>query len=223
MTIKLWGRPTSARTQKVLLALAELGFDYDLILASGTMGAAGHVAKGNQPFGIVDTDDYLAMNPNGTIPTLEIDGFVLWESNAIVQYLGMRFAPHAFYADTAEVFGSASRWMLWENNELIGPMHNYVKHTIRFPVAQRDPEVVAQSRAALIAAWAIVDAQLSTRQYIAADSWTMGDIPMTIRLHRWFLLNVPSPAFPNLQRYYDLVAARPSFAAIADPEMHLAG
>ena len=54
MTIRLWGRPTSARTQKVLLALAELGLDYELILASGTMGAGGHVAKGNQPFGIVD-------------------------------------------------------------------------------------------------------------------------------------------------------------------------
>ena len=223
MIIKLWGRPTSARTQKVLLALAELCFEYELILASGTMGAAGHVSKGNKPFGIVDTDGYLAMNPNGTIPTIDIDGFVLWESNAIVQYLGMRFAPGDFYTDTAEVFGSACRWMLWENNELIEPMHNYVQHTIRFPVEQRDPEIVAQSRAALIAAWRIVDAQLGKTQYVAADTWTMGDIPMTIRMHRWFLLDVPAPEFPNLQRYYEQVATRPSFQAVEDPNMHLAG
>ena len=102
-------------------------------------------------------------------------------------------------------------------------MHNYVQHTIRFPVAQRDTEIVAQSRAALIAAWRIVDAQLGKTQYVAADTWTMGDIPMTIRVHRWFLLDVPAPEFLNLQRYYEQVAARPSFQAIEDPEMHLAG
>lgn len=223
MTIRLWGRPTSARTQKVLLALAELGLDYELILASGTMGAGGHVAKGNQPFGIVDSPEYRAINPNGTIPTIDIDGFVLWESNAIVQYLGMTYDAAKFYASDGKIFASASRWMLWENNELISPMHNYVKHTIRFPAAQRDPEIVTAAREALIAAWRIVDDQLAQTSHIADDAWTLGDIPMTIRAHRWFLLDVPAPSFPNLERYYKSVAARPSFAAIADPAMHLAG
>lgn len=223
MTIRLWGRPTSARTQKVLLAMAELGLDHELILASGTMGDGGHVAKGNQPFGVVDTPEYRAMNPNGTVPTIDDAGYILWESNAIVQYLGMTYGAEPFYGADAQIFGSASRWMLWENNELIPPMHNYVKHTIRFPEADRDPAVVERSRDALIAAWRIVDAQLSQTAHIADDRWTMGDIPMTIRVHRWHLLGVRAPEFPHIARYYDQIRGRPSFATIADPKMHLAG
>lgn len=223
MAIKLWGRPSSARTQKVLLALAELGLEFEFILASATMGPSGHVAKGNTSYGVVDTPEYLAMNPNGTIPTLDDDGYVLWESNAIVQYLGMTYDPDGFFQSDPKVFASASRWMLWENNELIAPMHNYVKHTIRFPEEQRDTKVVDAARSQLIKAWKIVDAQLGRTRHIAADAWTMGDIPMTIRVHRWNLLEVEAPNFPNITRYYDDVRKRAGFAAIADPEMHLAG
>jgi len=223
MGIRLWGRPSSARTQKVLLALAELDLDFELQLASATMGAAGHVEKGNTPFGVVDSAAYLAMNPNGTIPTIDDDGYVLWESNAIVQYLGMRYDPVRFFADDVRVFGSASRWMLWENNELIPPMHDYVKHTIRFPEDKRDPAVVERARDRLIRAWRIVDDQLARTAHIADDRWTMGDIPMTIRVYRWSLLEVDAPRFRNIERYLEQVRARPAFASIADPDMHLIG
>lgn len=223
MTIKLWGRHSSARTQKVLLALAELGLDFEMILASATMGPAGHVAKGNEAYGVVDTPEYRAMNPNGTVPTIDDGGFVLWESNAIVQYLGMTYDPKLFYGGSVQRFASASRWMLWENNELIGPMHNYVKHTIRFPEDQRDPALVAESREKLIKAFGIVEGQLAKTRYIAADDWTMGDIPMTIRVHRWHLLQVEAPEFPNIARYYRDIQQRPAFEAVADPQMHLIG
>ena len=115
MTIKIWGRPSSARTQKVLLAMAELGLPHELVLASGTMGAGGHVAKGNQAFGVVNTPEYRAMNPNGTVPTILDDGFVLWESNAILQYLAMKYDPDGFYGADIACFVSASRWIMWEN------------------------------------------------------------------------------------------------------------
>jgi glutathione S-transferase len=223
MTITLWGRHSSARTQKVLLALAELGLDFEMILASATMGALGHVAKGNKAYGVVDTPEYLAMNPNGTVPTIKDGGFVLWESNAIVQYLGMTYDPGLFYGESIERFASASRWMLWENNELIGPMHNYVKHTIRFPEELRDPALVEESRKKLISAWKIVDDQLGRTRYIASDDWSMGDIPMTIRVHRWYLLKADAPSFPNIERYYGDLQSRPAFEAIADPQMHLIG
>ena len=75
----------------------------------------------------------------------------------------------------------------------------------------------------MIAAWRIVDEQLGRTTHIAADAWTMGDIPMTIRVHRWHLLEVEAPSFPNTARYYDQIRQRPSFAAVADPQMHLVG
>lgn len=222
-TVKLWGRPTSARTQKVLLALAELGIAPELILASATMGAGGHVSKGNAAFGIVDTADYRAKNPNGTVPTIDDGGFVLWESNAIVQYLGMRYDPALFYRNDVETFASASRWLLWENNQLIPPMHLLVRHLIRLPEAERDPAVAAESRSKLIREFSIVEDVLSRQRYMAGEHWTMGDIAMSVRVHRWHLLPIERPSMPGLARYYDDIRARPSFAAIADPAMHVEG
>ena len=95
--LKLWGRPTSARTLKVLWALAEIGIEFDFILASATMGPEGSVDKGNRPFGVVDTAEYRAINPNGTVPTIDDAGFTLWESNSIVRYLAMKYAPDLMY------------------------------------------------------------------------------------------------------------------------------
>ena len=85
MTLQLWGRPSSARTQKVILALSELNLAYEFIKASATMGPKGSVSRG-KPLWHCRHKEYLE-NPNGTIPTINDEGFVLWESNAIVQYL----------------------------------------------------------------------------------------------------------------------------------------
>ena len=110
MTIRLWGRPTSARTQKVMLALAELELKHEYILASATMGPTGAVARGGSPFGVVTTPEYLAMNPTGTIPMLEDNGYPLWESNAIVQYLGMKYNPAKFYNSDIEICNSVWKY-----------------------------------------------------------------------------------------------------------------
>ena len=59
--LTIWGRPTSARTQKVLWTLGEIGLEFELILASGTMGTGGSIDKGNEPYGFVDTPAYRAM------------------------------------------------------------------------------------------------------------------------------------------------------------------
>src|SRR5215472_13571759 len=72
--LKIWGRNTSVNVQKVMWAVGELGLPHERIDVGGSFG------KNNEPA-------YLAMNPNGLVPTLEDDGFVLWESNAIVRYL----------------------------------------------------------------------------------------------------------------------------------------
>ena len=221
MQFKLWGRPSSARTQKIMLALAELGIEYQFILASATMGYDGSVAQGYSPYGVVETPEYLSMNPNGTIPTINDNGFILWESNAIVQYLGMNYDPALFFEDSTRIFSSAARWMMWENNQLIPPMHELVMQLVRLPNHERDISKIDAAREKLIEELTIVDSQLKKTEFIAADSWTMGDIPMTIRCHRWHLLDIDRPDMPNLERYYKAVKLRPSFRSISDPEMHI--
>ena len=223
MTIKLYGRPTSARTQKVMLALAELGLEYEYTLASATMGPDGSVAKGGKPFGLLNTQKYFDMNPTRTIPTLDDNGYILWESNAIVQYLGMKYNPRLFFGDDIYLCNSALRWMMWENNKLITPMHNVVEQRFRIPAHARDKELQIRSEKMLVDEFMIVENQLTKTRYIASNSWSMGDIPISIRCHRFYLLDIPKPNMPNLGSYYERIKNRGSFSVIADKNLHIAG
>lgn len=222
--LKLWGRPTSGRTQKVLWTLEEIGLAYELILASATMGPGGHVSKGNTAFGIVDTPEYRAKNPNGRVPTIEDDGFVLWESNSIVRYLAMQYAPERLYGGDNRTFASASRWLDWENNELLPPQHEMVIHLVRLPEAQRDPNELAKARRQFLQRLQIMEEQLGRTRYICGDRFTYGDIPLGIRVHRWHVLGLAEGAFPNIDRWYAEIVERPAFKVwTADPAHHLEG
>ena len=77
--LRILGRATSSNVQKVVWLCEEVGIPYEREDIGG-------------PFGGNDRPDYLALNPNGRVPTV-IDGdFVIWESNACVQYLASRHA-----------------------------------------------------------------------------------------------------------------------------------
>lgn len=222
--LKLWGRLTSNRTQKVLWTLAEIGIDFDFILASGVMGPGGHVAKGNTPFGVVDTPQYRALNPNGRIPTIDDDGYVLWESNAICRYLGMQYAPEAMYGNDVRTFASATRWQDFENNELLPPQHELVMELVRLPVEQRSADNLAKARAAFNKRLEIIEAQLGQSRFMVGDRFTFGDIPIGIRVHRWVLLEAERPRFPNIERWYAGLVERPAFQRFtADPANHVEG
>ena len=144
--IRIWGRPNSICTQRVLWACAEADLDFDLTLASGTMGPDGHVSGGGQPFGLVDTDAYRAMNPNGTVPTFDDGGTVLWDSVAIVSYLALKYAPEQLYQADNAVFGRAAQWMCWTNEHLEPLLHTLVMEVVRLTPERRNPDALEKAR-----------------------------------------------------------------------------
>ena len=99
--IKIWGRNTSVNVQKVMWAVGELELPHERIDVGGAFG------KNNEPA-------YLAMNPNGLVPTLEEDGFVLWESNAIVRYLAAKYGAGKLAPADPRSRARASSWMDWQ-------------------------------------------------------------------------------------------------------------
>ena len=223
MSFKLWGRFTSARSLKVVLALAELGIEYQMIQASATMGPGGSVEKGNQAFGVVNTPEYQAMNPNGRVPTIDDNGFVLWESNTIVRYLGMKYDPELFYRNDLYTFALAGRWLDFENNNLIPGQHEVAMELYRLPEEKRDPRNLEIARQNLIDEFTKIENQLGKTEYIAGNRWTMGDIAIGIRVHRWYLFDIEGPHLPNIARYYENIKNRPAFARVADPAYHQEG
>ena len=100
--IKIWGRKTSANVQKVMWAIGEIGLPHERIDIGG-------------PFGQNREPAYLAMNPNGLVPTLEEeDGFLLWESNAIVRHLATKHRAGALEPADLRARALANQWMDWQ-------------------------------------------------------------------------------------------------------------
>ena len=124
--LKIWGRKNSSNVRKPLWAAEELGLAYEAIDAGGA-------------FGVVDTPQYRAMNPNGRVPVIEDDGFVLWESNAIVRYLMARHANgSAWYPADIKARATADKWMDWTTSSLAGPFRTVFWGVLRTPADQQD-------------------------------------------------------------------------------------
>ncbi|MDP1684038.1 glutathione S-transferase family protein [Hydrogenophaga sp.] len=199
--LHLWGRLSSINVRKVVLCAQVLGIE----LPRSDAGLA---------FGVVDTPDYLANNPNGLVPLLRDGDFTLWESNAIVRYLCAR-EGRLYPRDLQQRF-NAERWMDWQQTTLNPAGSPGFKQWIRVPLAQRDASVIAQSVAATEPLFTMLDEHLSRQAFMAGEALTMADIPIACEVHRWWGLPQLRPAWPHLERWYAGWLAMPASRGVLD-------
>ncbi|MFT5540726.1 MAG: glutathione S-transferase [Alphaproteobacteria bacterium] len=197
MMIKVWGYESSSNVQKVLWTADELGVPWELVPTGG-------------PYRGHKDASYLAINPNGQIPTMEDDGFVLWESNAIVQYLVDVYGPGGLVPVDARRRAMARRWMDWQLATLNGPSGQVMKLTIRTPEADRDPDAVAAATESLNALWLRFEQAFGDGPFVAGD-FSMGDIPVGIHAHRWFNYPIDRPDTPKICDWYARLGERPAY------------
>ena len=196
--LKIWGRKTSSNVQKVLWACGEIGLPFERIDITGAYGATKEPA-------------YLAMNPNGLVPTLEEDGFLLWESNSIIRYLAGKFGAGKLEPADPQTRAKASQWMDWQLS-VMGPAITPVFWgMIRTPPAERNHKAIDEGKVKTTAAVKMLDEQFAKTPYAAGDAFSMGDIPIAIMSYRYRELVPERPALPNFERWYAAIAARPAF------------
>ena len=194
--------------QALMWCVGELGLEFDRTDAGFT-------------YGFVDTPEYRAMNPNGTIPTIDDSGYILWESNTICRYLTQTYAPELF-GNEAKKLGHASQWMDWTNTQMEPHLHILVMHLVRMQEAERDPDAIEQARLGIISRLELLDRHLSDRAYIAGDTFTVGDIAPACAAYRWTLFDLPGPKMRNLSEWQSRIGQRPGFKRhIAPRENHL--
>lgn len=222
MTLKIWGRRNSICTQRVLWVCAEVGVPFELTLASATMGADGHVSAGGQPYGIVDSADYRAMNPNGSVPTIDDDGYVLWESNAIVCYLALTYGAKRLCGAGPAALAQQLKWMSWTNEHLEPLLHTLVMQCVRLQAAQRSPTAVAAARSKGIPLLQRLDEVLCKQRYFGGEEFGIADIPLACAVYRWMLFELETPPLLTVQAWLDRVSTRPGFRTHVLPrEFHL--
>ncbi len=196
--LKVWGRANSINVQKVLWCLHELGVAYERVDAG-------------MQYGVVNEPAYRALNPNGRVPTIEDDGFVLWESNAIVRYLAGKHGGGSLWPASLQERAEADRWMDWCSSTLGVPMLPLFWQLIRTPPDKRDAKAIDEARIQSEACFRILDAQLAKHPFVAGDALTAGDIPVGCYTYRWKALPVERPALASLDAWYARLQARPAY------------
>jgi glutathione S-transferase len=196
--LKIWGRNNSVNVQKVLWCCEEMGVKYERIDAGGQ-------------FGVVNTPQYRALNPNGLVPTLEDGPFVLWESNAIVRYLTAKHSAGKMWPEDLKIRAEADKWMDWQCTTFWPAFRPLFWNLVRTPIDQRDEKAMEESRLRTAEVLGYLDAHLKHRTYLTGDELTMGDIPMGCAIWRWFGLQIERPELPHLQRWFDNLRQRPAY------------
>lgn len=199
--LTIWGNADSINVQKVLWCCEEAGVAYERIDAG-------------RHHGVVNTPQFRALNPNGLVPTIDDDGFVLWESNAILRYLAAKHASGTLWPTEARRRADPDRWLDWTNSTLWPAMLPLFRAYMRTPADQRDAQVIEAARQATITALQILDAQLAEHTFVGGESFTMGDIAVGCAAWRWLALPVERPPLVHLQRWLDALATRPAYRKV---------
>jgi glutathione S-transferase len=206
--LTIWGRANSVNVQKVLWCLRELDVAYDRIDAGMQFG------KNNEA-------PYLAMNPNGRVPTLVEGDFVLWESNSVMRYLCLahgRGSP--IYPQAPQQRAAVDRWLDWTLSTLQPVDRPVFWALVRTPPEKRDMAQVQKDADAEAAQWRIIDAQVATRRFVEGDQFTIADIALGAFARRWFgVEGVTKPKLANLERWFAEISERPGFIQFIAPPM----
>jgi len=200
--LKIWGRINSVNVKKALWVCDELGLKYERIDAG-------------LQFGVNKTPEYLKRNPTGLVPTIEDDGFVLWESHTIVRYLAAKHGMGRLCPTDLQAQADAGRWMDWAFT-FQSAMRNVFWGLIRTPPEKRDPKAIEEGRKKSIELLAIPESVLAGRKFLTGNTFTMGDIPFGCELQRYMRVPIERPKFPNVDAYFERLRERPAFTKHVD-------
>jgi glutathione S-transferase len=173
----------------------ELGIEYEHI--SVEIGSAG----ARRP-------EYLAINPNGRLPAIDDDGFVLFESLAITLYLAKKYSNGRLYPATLQGEAKAWQWSLWAVTEVDRGVNIWSLHAIRLPPEERDAAKRAEALSVLAAPFKVLDGALAGRRYLIGDDFTVADLNVSAVISR--AVDMDLGATPNLKAWLMRCLERPA-------------
>jgi glutathione S-transferase len=197
--LKVWGRRSSFNVQKVMWLVGELGLEHE------------HVDAGGR-FGRLDDPEFRALNPNGKVPVLEDGDVAIWESHSILRYLAARYGGPAWWPDDPVERSLVDRWLDWFGTTLQQPfLGGLFGGFYRTPEARRNPQAIQRSINQCANLYRLVDRELDQRPFLAGDRISLADIPTGASLYRYYEMELPRPALPNVETWYRRLQERPAY------------
>ena len=194
--LKIWGRKSSINVQKVLWAAAELGIAFENPQVGG-------------PFGKTDTTEYGKMNPNRLVPVIEDNGFVVWESSAIVRYLANAYSKGKMAPTDLKQLAIADQWTDWSMTTVYPELiPGLFAQFIRVPAKDRNPADLAAKAKRSGERLTMLDAHLEGHTFIAGHDLTFADIIAGSLMYRYYTMPIERPVLPNVEAWYARLAQR---------------
>jgi glutathione S-transferase len=152
--------------------------------------------------------DYLKINPNGRLPAIEDDGFVLWESLAITMYLAKKHGLGRLYPEALEGEARTWQWSLWAVNEVDRGVNIWSLHAKRLPPEERNPKALADALKVLEQPLRVLEATLADRPYLLGEAFTVADLNVAAVMSR--ALAMDWTAAPRVGDWLARCHARPA-------------
>jgi glutathione S-transferase len=153
------------------------------------------------------TPQFRALNPNGRVPVIDDDGFILSESMAINFYLAKKHKSALYPADPKQE-ALALQWSLWETDRLDRAIVNYVNHTSALPAAERKPEVAEAAWKECVPAFDVLETTLGKAEWLVGSSFSVADLNVSSALLR--ALSVDLGKWPKLKAWLTKCWDRPA-------------
>lgn len=199
MTIKLWDSPRSPACRRVRLTAAEL----DLPLERVAMD----FARGDY-----DDPGFLRLNPNGLVPVVEEDGFVLWESLAILRWLAAKRPERGLVPADPQERARLDQWLFWWTA--------HPEPAIRLLLSERrirpfqghgsDAGVIAAAERTLREALPVLDAHLAGRGFVL-ERFSLAELAICPELEMGVWLGLDLTPYPHLRGWLERLHARPGW------------
>lgn len=208
--LKIYGLYRSRATRNIWLC-DELGVPYMLVPViqsdrAGSPGAAGIALHSKSP-------EFLKINPNGHIPSIDDDGLILHESLAINLYLAKKHGGPLAPANIAED-GLMTTWTAWALTEIEPRSIQILYNRVAKPVDQRDPKAADAAEEALKAPFAVLDKALAETGYVVGGRFTVVDINIAECVRYAAAAPKLFEANPNVKAWLAKVQGRPAFKAM---------
>lgn len=145
------------------------------------------------------------LNPNCKVPVLEDDGFLLWESCAIMQYLAERTPGQTVYPREVRQRAEVNRWMFWACQHFSPAIGVLTWERIwkgRVTGGAPDPAEVARGEGELAQFAAVLDGHLAGRRWLVGEAPTLADFALAPALMYTGQARLPVAQYPHLQAWY---------------------
>ena len=196
--LTVYGRKSSANVQKVHWLCMEGNIEFKAINIGGKYG--GHTSP-----------EFKKINPNSTIPVLEEDNFIVYESNSIIKYISDKF--NILKSDNIEITALNNQWIDWSSLVFGLQCATYTAHNMLLPVEKRNPTLADETKQKIYLSFEILDNQLKRNHFILNEKLSLADIPIGCWLHRCVILDLDLSQFKSLEKWYHTLKERNAFEA----------